>query len=384
MLKLGLLFGSLALLAYVLYFHRLGTLLPGYNSLELQSLHGATDWHKLVQDPINSPYIALVWLLTAVLHHGVLVTRIVAACFGIIAVMAFFLVARLRFNYWVALTGTLLFATSSGVLHTTRLGTAQILQLGILVLLALVLMYRRYRSHRVALGYLTAVACGILLYVPGLIWFEVLGIILLWLTMRRHRQPLPGQHAAAWVGIFLACATPLVIASISHPQLLLDAGGLPHNVDTLTNFGVNVLHTLMSLAVRSNGSPVLWVGHAPLLNVVELVLLTIGLYSSAYVHQGFYSRLLLATGFLGVVLVSLGGGVAFICLVPVIYLLICEGFFFLLQQWFAVFPRNPVARLTGICLVTVMLSFSVLYQGRLYFVAWPHNPAVRHEFSHHN
>jgi hypothetical protein len=51
-----------------------------------------------------------------------------------------------------------------------------------------------------------------------------------------------------------------------------------------------------------------------------------------------------------------------------------------MAQWFTVFPRNPIARGSGIAVICLMLFFSVLYQTRVYFVAWPHTTATRQAF----
>src|SRR6185369_7486867 len=81
----GLLVLSLATIAYLLYFRRLGLLLPGYSASELQTFASSTDWHKLVNNPIDLPYKLLVWLFSAIGHHSILAARVVAACFGTLA-----------------------------------------------------------------------------------------------------------------------------------------------------------------------------------------------------------------------------------------------------------------------------------------------------------
>ncbi|HXR49972.1 MAG TPA: hypothetical protein VN778_03015, partial [Verrucomicrobiae bacterium] len=63
-------------------------------------------------------------------------------------------------------------------------------------------------------------------------------------------------------------------------------------------------------------------------------------------------------------------------LIPLLYLFIIHGLRQLLGQWLTVFPRNPIARFTGIGIICLMLCFSILYQVRAYFVAWPHTSAT--------
>ena len=80
---------ALALITYVLYFHNIRHLLPGYAGAELQTYHSAANWHTIWHDPINLPYKALIWLAVALGHHSILITRIVAASFGVIGVLVF-------------------------------------------------------------------------------------------------------------------------------------------------------------------------------------------------------------------------------------------------------------------------------------------------------
>ena len=61
----------LAAVAFVLYFHRLGELLPGYANIEVSSLNNASDWHHILDNPLNAPYKVCVWLLTAVHHSSI-------------------------------------------------------------------------------------------------------------------------------------------------------------------------------------------------------------------------------------------------------------------------------------------------------------------------
>jgi hypothetical protein len=52
----------------------------------------------------------------------------------------------------------------------------------------------------------------------------------------------------------------------------------------------------------------------------------------------------------------------------------------LLQQWFTVFPRNPLARLIGVLMVSLLVVLSAYYNTRHYFVAWPKNSQTEQVF----
>jgi hypothetical protein len=377
---------SLALLAYVLYFHHLGTLLPGYSQAEIASYASAADWHVILKDPVNAPYKLPVWLGGAVAHQGLLITRVVSAGFGILAALFFFLIARLRYRYWIACTGTVLFATSAGFLHAARLGTAIVLQLAVSAFIWCVLWYRARYEYRTAIGYVATLLLGILCYIPGILWFELFGLILLQTSIRRQLREVATGHLVAWIVVFLAVIAPLVYATIKNLHLGLEVMGLPQNLHTLMHIPHNLLNTVLAIGIRSDGNPLLWVGHVPLLNVTELTLAMLGTYMYFYRIRrtsSLSSIFLIGCTLLAILLASLGGNVTVVCLVPLLYLLVTSGLNNLLGRWLAVFPRNPIARSSGIVIIAVMLFFSALYQIRTYFVAWPHTPATRQTFNRH-
>jgi hypothetical protein len=213
-----------------------------------------------------------------------------------------------------------------------------------------------------------------------MVWLELFGLFLLWPGTRRSLRDMQPVHPIGWCVTFLAFLTPLLAISIRSPHILLLAAGLPQDLHNLTHIGTNLLDAIMSVGVRSNGDPLFWVGHAPLLNAAELVLGALGCYF--YLVQQRTVRAMFLTGsvVISLVLISFGGPVGFATLVPLLYLFIAHGLSNLMAQWFTVFPRNPIARGSGIAVICLMLFFSVLYQTRVYFVAWPHTTATRQAF----
>lgn len=373
---------SLALIAYLLYFHNLTHLVPGYSTHELQSYASAADWHRIAHDPLNAPFKLLVWLAIALGHHSLLVTRLVAACFGVVAVVLFFIISRAWFGFRTAFLATVLFATSAGFMHVARLGTPEVLQLGILLFMAALLWYRRVHKRRAISGYLLVIALALLLYIPGMIWFELIGLVLLKTGARTRYNATALLHKILWPLLFILCLVPLIVASAHSPRLLLSALALPDTVHQLLQIPSNLLRVLLGIGFYSPGGSELWVGHAPLLDAIELILAAMGLYYYVRREQSVRTVFMLGSTVVSLLLVSMGGPAVFASLVPLMYLFVASGLDHLLGQWLGVFPRNPIARGFGIAIVSIMLFFSVLYQTRSYFIAWPHNTTTRHDFSH--
>ena len=372
---------SLVVIGYFLYFSRLGTLLPGYSAPELQTLSGSSDWHAIVHNPINAPYKILSLVLILATHHSLLATRIVSAGFGIAFVLLFYVIVRAWCSYRVAYLSTIMFATSGGLLHFARFGTGDILQMSVLALVALGLWYRKERKHRAIIGYLLVLLFVTLWYVPGMVWFEILGLLPLGATIRGQLRRSRNIHIVSLVVVLLAAVAPLSIACASSPGLLLQVLGLPSSLNVLPNIGSNLYRLMADIVVYGTGNPLLWVGHAPLLSTVEVVAAAIGAYW-AYRNASIRSTFLFGSLAIGLALASLRGAATFACLVPILYLLVALGLDRFMDTWLAVFPRNPFARYTGVGVLVVLVAFSVLYQVRSYYVAWPHSPATRAIYSH--
>lgn len=372
---------SLVLIGYFLYFSRLGTLLPGYSAPELRTLSGSSDWHAIVHNPINAPHKILSLILILATHHSLLATRIVSAGFGIVFVLLFYVIVRAWCSYRVTYLATIMFATSGGLLHFARFGTGDILQMSVLALVALGLWYRKERRHRAIIGYLLVLLFVALWYVPGMIWFEILGLLPLGATIRGQLRRSRNIQVAGLGVMLLAAVTPLAIACAHNPGLLLQALGLPTSLGALPDIGSNLYRLVADIVVYGTGNPLLWVGHAPLLSAVEVVAAAIGAYW-AYRSASIRSTFLFGSLAIGLALASLGGAVTFACLVPILYLLVALGLDRFMDTWLAVFPRNPFARYTGVGVLVVLVAFSVLYQARSYYVAWPHTPATQAVFNH--
>jgi len=376
---------SLALVSYILYFHRLATLVPGYSAEEVRAYMSALTWHNIANNPLNAPFTVLTWLSAAVLgHHTLLTTRVIAAICGIVAVLLFYIVVRPRYSFWLAFLGTVLFATSAGFLHAARYGTGAILQMGILVLFAGILWYQRQANYRTLIGYAVCASFALLWYIPGLIWFELFAFVLLLRYVRRALGVTDIPHIIGGALTWLVVITPLVIACIHTPRLALTVLGLPQQLTpVVSHFGHNLLDAVSAIGVYSHGSATVWLGHAPLLNIIELTLAVIGAYCYFYLERTRRGVLIGGSIVLGLILISLGGPVSFAVIIPLLYLLVIKGVAYLLRLWMTVFPKNPIARGIGIATICIMVAFSVLYHARAYFVAWPHSHATHTIFYKH-
>jgi hypothetical protein len=273
-----------------------------------------------------------------------------------------------------------MFVTSGGFLHATRLGTPAILQMSVLLLVGALFWVRR-TERPVLFSYVLVIVFALLWYVPGLIWFELLALVLLRGEIVRQLSRSSWLHRGSWSALALLLVAPLLYAFYQTPSLIRSFAGLPAHFTSVMHMLADAGNAILSLGIRSPLNPELTVGHAPLLDIVELILFILGVYLLAKKYYVARSVGILSALLLSLVLILLGGPITVTALVPLIYLCMAGGLALLIKQWLRVFPRNPIARATGIGLVFIMISFSVLYQWRSYFVAWPHNTIVRQTFN---
>ncbi|MBP9761737.1 glycosyltransferase family 39 protein [Candidatus Saccharibacteria bacterium] len=370
--------GALSII-YIFLFRGLYGLTGGlYSTSEVLSQQQGNALKTIFSNPINAPYEILVWLGLKLGHHSILVTRVAAVLCAVPLVGLFYLVARHWYSPSIAALGSVMFATSSSYLHFARFGTAMILQMATLALLASVFLYRKAPGRqKVLVAYVITALCASLIYVPGIIWFGLIGIALLWRRFRATLTSFGALHSIL-VPIFgLLLLSPLIYGCFNDSTTLRSIFGLPSDLPTPLAYFKELLHLVASVAYRGYWPSEYWMYGAPLLNVAEALLFVAGLwlmFRRPMIQGNYY---LLFAILVGGLLVALRGSVTVALLVPFIYLIIAGGLHLLYEEWRQVFPRNPFANVLGGALIVLVASFSIFYHLRAYYTAWPNTPETK-------
>lgn len=377
---------ALALVVGWLLLHHLGILTGGLSATEVKAATDAVGWHGIYNDPL---YLPLDLVRSAVFFlapdHGQLLTRLPNVLFGALAIIGFGWLVRLWHGARIATLATILFATSAWVLHVSRLASFDVLYLlAVPALLLPPLLKKKYPVHLAWIRTGTLVGWASLLYIPGLVWLVVLNLIL------QHRFVTGCWHdikhwwqRALYVLAGLIGLAPLILHLTRSSGNVVTWLGLPHQLGTATETLRRVAEIPVNLFYKGPLNPELWLGRAPLLDVFALAVCALGIYFYVRHWRSIRSHLLAAFFVSGTVLAGLGGPVSLSLLIPLLYLAVATGLAYLLHEWYAVFPHNPLARNLGLGLLILAVSFSCLYQTRAYFVAWPHNPATHEVFRFH-
>ena len=365
---------------YFALFYAIGHLVPEFSSAEISAQGSATSLQAIWNDPINAPFKLLAWVPFKLGLHSIVWLRGIAAFFGVCSALLFYFVLIHLFSRRVAFLTTLLFVFSTGFLHASRLGTPLILQIfGIIVLMASVPLYARTR-YKIAPLYISTAAVALLLYIPTMPWFIIVGGIIMQSAARKAMQEVPVKHQVLIPLFFLGLVSPLVWHLIQTPLSALTLLGLPQHLPSLQAMGSILYSFARSLVWRGTGPAEIMLIGAPILNVIEAGLVAAG-FVTLIRSVKLRSNLFVLGGLaLFVILVALGQ-TTYLPLIPFLFLLLAGGIFYLLNEWFDVFPLNPIANIIGTAAIVLVVGASVLFHIRSYYIAWPHSTATRQAFN---
>jgi hypothetical protein len=355
---------------------RISTLLPGFTGTEVQAYQASENLETILNHPLNAPFTLLTHGLTYLSDHTYLLARLSAIAFGFATLIAFLWLLNHWYGRRTAVIGTVLFGASAWFLHTSRFGAPDVLLFLPFVLVACGVWLKKSNSSLALL--ICFILGALLLYVPGMVWFVALAVIWQWRTIDR----LFKRHL--WIvtlgGLLLIGAlAPLGYAIYRMPEMWktlvgLPADGWPQVVEVLRN----LYEIPMAFFFRyQDASPETWLGNVPILDVFSMAMVLLGGYvflKHWHLHRVKVFALVLVVG---TALISLGGSVTLSLLVPFVYMLVAVGAGYVLDQWYRVFPRNPIAHTLGLTLVGVAVLIACTYQLRHYFMAWPANSETK-------
>ncbi len=364
----------------LLYFSRLDTLVPGAAETEVNHIKSSLSLESITDNPLYLPHKLGIFAATKLGFTSLAAYRAVSGLFLLIGLFIFYRLASNWYSRRVTVLATLLFATSAWVLHISRLATPNIVVLGLGLFIACGVWLQKTRgSARALVG--TFIVGSLLLYVPGSIWFVI--ALLVW--KGKQFIGLAKSYGAGplliWAAAFLALLSPLAIAFIRQPSLIADWLLIPEKLPSIMTVATNLARLPAILTFRMPDIPVYWLGNLPILDVFSGTMLLLGLYSYRSKLSLDRSKALLGATLMSAILIAVSNDFSNITLlIPFTFLLIAQGIYYLLNEWFAVFPRNPLARVLGMAVFCVALLTACSYNVFHYMVAWPHTPATVQSF----
>lgn len=170
----------ITVLAVVTLSLQLNDLIPGQNRFETETLANLKNfpapWHRAV----NAPYTIPAYLLGKAIHNPLQAARVVSVVYGLLATALMFYVVRSWFNIRIATVGTLLFITSSWLLHTTHQATPLILLVfGPLLAVAALTWFLRTKKYKSLSFFLLAAALALTAYIPYMPWVVLVAFVVI-------------------------------------------------------------------------------------------------------------------------------------------------------------------------------------------------------------
>lgn len=368
---------------FLVLFTGLDSHIAGYSPAEVQAAREVQSLTSILDNPVNAPHKVVTWAFTQVTVDPVFAGRLASATFATFALLLFYVATRMWHGKRVAFLATLLLGTSSWFLLTARSSDPNFSASLAVTLLALS-GYWMSLHFRSVWSYIAVVASlALMVYVPGMIWLVLLGLILRGRgILQAMASNLPAWKLTTLIALLLVFViAPITYAGARDMHVLLALLGapaqLPHWGDVPQNLGWG----LLSLFGWQHMPLAFSVGRLPLMDVVGAVLAVLGLAYYAAKLSLDRTRLLVGVLLLGLMLLSIGSPAGYAYLLPVLYFLVAGGVAYLLMRWLEVFPRNPLARGVGITLLALVIGFAVFYNLRAYFVAAPHADNIRQIYS---
>ena len=361
--------------AFVTLF-QLESLMPGANVYEVQTNETLRLLsQEPLSNPINLPYYLLVKLFT-VFTSDLLAQRLASALLGIAMVGLLTYVLRQWFNNRIAIVGALLLATSSWYLALSRTGAPFVVAAFWLSLFFAIGTWRTYTRRPLLTDALIAVALALSLYTPYYVWLAVVGLIVL--TLRRKKQlfVLPRKHQWILPGLFTLFIAPLLIAIVREPHIARELAGLQTLPASFMEFVRQIGQNIAHIFFRGFSDPALSLGRLPLLDIFSAVMVALGILYFERQRDLRRSQILFgAVLVLGVAVSITSFAVGKLSIFfPIIMIFAVAGIVELLNRWLKSFPRNPIARTVGVCVIVVAIGFTSQYHLQRYFVAWSGNP----------
>lgn len=360
--------------ALPLFLFRLSSLVSRASITESQAHHASATFSEIVQNPLFAPHKLLQNALLHLPFSTLFSLRLASVVFGVLYVGLFYYILKIWHTRRLAIMGTLLFALSSWFLHAARMGTPDVLNLSLIVGLAFGTWLERTKKRQLPI-LVGALVAGFLIYTPGFVWF-ILGASL-WQKDRIRRIFKQAPLATLTSGIlFLLLLSPLLFALSRDSEILHQFLGWTGSLRP-----DHILRTLAQvpylLLVRGPSNPSIWIARLPLLDAFTAAMALLGIYAYFFKGRLDRTRVLASSAIASIGLVVIGGPERIILMLPIIYLLAVAGVALMLQRWFTVFPKNPLARTIGVTLITLAIGTSAYYNLSQYFVAWPARPATK-------
>lgn len=331
----------------------------------------------------NSLFLPLKLPIFVLSHLGVndvVALRSVASFYGLLSIVIIFSLMRRLFTKRIANIGAILVVTSSWFLQSSRIISPVVMYLFSMTLILLIVALLRVEKRQKLTATLITICLASVAYTPGFI------ILFLLLCFWQRKDALRIiKNIPKWFFVMLILAFFVLVSPLFYSMIYGNLGvvsylGVPSIIEPI-EWLKRLAFIPVYIFIRGPLEPTFNVARLPLLDVFSSVLMLLGVYSyTAKIKEQKNTRTTLTILIFSSVMIALNGPLLLPLLLPLVYLFIATGVALLLQQWFTVFPKNPLVRSLGVVLLCLALATISFYHCKRYFIVWPNAPATKTVF----
>lgn len=381
--KETLVFVTVGVAFFVLYFWKLATLVPGLSAAEAQSEKASLTWHAILNNPANAVYNSLQHVLLydlKVTDHRIFLARAASAIFATIFVMGFYILCKDWFGKLIGSLGTILLATLPMTIILARNATPAIMYFSLIIIMVAYRHFIKDQKHSHLSLAVLVVLIALSLYTPGMIWLVIVATVAVRKRLLEDLKALPKLKLAGLSALKLVVLAPLIYGIVKNIKNLWLVLLIPTHWQNLATSLKSIGWMLLSLVWRTQSHNNLILGRLPILNLTIVVLAIFGLYALwTRVPKLVYSAL--AVIVLVVVAAGINTNFSILALaVPVLAIAGTLGLRYLYVEWRGIFPTNPLPKTLALFFIGLVVGINMVYGVSYGLRAWPDSLVTRQAY----
>ncbi|MBX4197586.1 glycosyltransferase family 39 protein [Candidatus Saccharibacteria bacterium] len=356
---------------------KLSSITPGISGAESASRQSSTNLNSLLDNPLNAPYRLIEHYLIKLWPDNVFSLRLTSVILAVLIAWCFYKLAVNWFGRLIGLFGSLIFLSTPLLIIAAHQASSEIMFFSPIIVMWLFAWLAKAERTQVLAWLSLLVACGLLVYTPGMLWWVLGAAIISRKRLMAAVDPTRMWASAAGLALAAGLAAPLVISTVKHSHIIKPLLLIPSSWPVPLTIFKQLGWMGLAIFVKTPSHALLILDRLALISALVIALAIFGIYAMASVAKSKAVTLALGIGF-AVIAAGINNNLYLLALgLPAILIFASAGLRYLYIEWRSIFPRNPVPKSFALLLIATV-TLSQLYFGIRYgLIAWPRNSATR-------
>lgn len=368
---------GLVILGFFFFLWKLGSLTPGLSSAEAAAMATSKSLTTVINSPVYEPFYLLQYTLTHFFGSSWFYLRLPSVLLTIGFIWAFYYFVRSWFGRTIAVFASLLAFSTPLLILSARSATPTIMLLSPVVFLAI---YTYLEKTKKLLSYQLLIFMAILtplMYVPGMMMLLIAGIIYKRKQLVYQLRPVNNKFKYISGAMFLLLIAPLVYGLVHHPEFIKSWLLLPEVWTNMLTTAKQLAWSVLAIFFQTPRHIDLNIARLPLLDVTEIILIIFGGYAM-YQHARKRISALLILILFSIVAAAINQNTVLLLIgLPAFLIFMAAGLRYLLVEWKAVFPKNPIPKYFALIIISLIVGTHLLYGFTYGLSAWPKTEATK-------